>query len=172
MMRAIQLMLLIAVVVAVPASSFGAVFVSVTIAPPLLPVYVQPACPGEGYIWVPGYWAYGPDGYYWVPGTWVLAPYVGALWTPGYWGSSNSLYVWNPGYWGYGVGYTGYGYHGGYWRNGGYYYNRAVNNVNVTNVHNTYYSTVANNTTMRRVSYHGGPGGTTVQPTGQERAAP
>src|SRR5882724_4362009 len=146
MMRAIQLMLLIAVVVAVPASSFGAVFVSVTIAPPLLPVYVQPACPGEGYIWVPGYWAYGHYGYYWVPGTWVLAPFVGALWTPGYWGWGDGVYLWREGYWGpqvgfygginYGFGYVGFGYAGGYWNHGTFFYNTTVNNVNRTIVHN------------------------------------
>ena len=64
--------------------------VSVSIAPPELPVYEQPICPGDGYIWTPGYWAYDPaDGYYWVPGTWVEAPEVGFLWTPGYWGWGN-----------------------------------------------------------------------------------
>ena len=52
----------------VPASSFAGVFVSVTIAPPVLPVYTQPPCPGDGYIGRPGYWAYGGEGYYWVPG--------------------------------------------------------------------------------------------------------
>ena len=64
-----------------------AVGISVRIAPPELPVYEQPLCPGEGYIWTPGYWAWDPDDgdYYWVPGTWVLAPEVGFLWTPGYW---------------------------------------------------------------------------------------
>ena len=29
---------------------------------PRSPVYVQPACPVEGYLWTPGYWAYGDDG--------------------------------------------------------------------------------------------------------------
>ena len=43
--------------------------VSIRIGPPVLPVYEQPFCPGPGYIWTPGYWAYGPDGYFWVPGT-------------------------------------------------------------------------------------------------------
>jgi hypothetical protein len=62
---------------ALPTASSAGVFVSITVAPPLLPVYVQPICPGEGYIWTPGYWAYGDNGYYWVPGTWVLAPRVG-----------------------------------------------------------------------------------------------
>jgi WXXGXW repeat (2 copies) len=70
-----------------PASAQVAVGISVSFAPPELPVYAQPICPGEGYIWTPGYWAWDPDeeDYYWVPGTWVLAPEVGFLWTPGYW---------------------------------------------------------------------------------------
>jgi hypothetical protein len=54
-------------------------------APPPLPEYDQPPCPGDDYIWTPGYWNYASDGYYWVPGAWVSAPYQGALWTPGYW---------------------------------------------------------------------------------------
>src|SRR6516225_10107372 len=70
-----------------------AVGVSVRIAPPALPVYEQPLCPGEGYIWTPGYWAYGDDGYYWVPGVWVSPPRVGLLWTPGYWGWNEGVYV-------------------------------------------------------------------------------
>ena len=50
----------------VPTTAHAAVFVSVGIAPPPIPVYAQPVAPGDGYIWTPGYWAYGPDGYYWV----------------------------------------------------------------------------------------------------------
>jgi hypothetical protein len=81
-------------------SEAAAQLVSITIAPPVLPVYVQPAIPGPGYIWTPGYWAYGDAGYYWVPGTWVLPPAVGVLWTPGYWGWHDGIYGWNAGYWG------------------------------------------------------------------------
>jgi len=167
-----------AVLSVVSAVSSAATFVSVAIAPPLLPVYVQPAIPAPGYIWTPGYWAYGPDGYYWVPGTWVLPPAVGVLWTPGYWGWRSGLYVWNAGYWGprvgfyggvnYGFGYTGVGYVGGYWNNGAFYYNRAVNNVNVTNIHNTY-NTAVTNTTINRVSYNGGARGVRAEPTAVER---
>src|SRR4051812_14202046 len=65
--RVLRYLALAILILAIPASSFAGVFVSVTVAPPVLPVYVQPACPGDGYIWTPGYWAYGPDGYYWVP---------------------------------------------------------------------------------------------------------
>src|SRR5215475_13963501 len=157
-----------------------AIGVSVRIGPPLLPVYEQPICPGEGYIWIPGYWAYSDgDGYYWIPGTWALPPEEGLLWTPGYWGWQDSGYVWYAGYWGptvgfyggidYGFGYSGVGFYGGYWRGGTYYYNRSVTNVNETIIHNTYNTTVVNNnTTVNRVSFNGGSGGTTARPTSAE----
>jgi len=154
----------------------------VRIGPPALPVYEQPACPGDGYIWTPGYWAWGPDGYYWVPGTWVIAPRVGFLWTPGYWGWGSGVYVWHAGYWGphigfygginYGFGYVGTGYVGGEWRGGAFVYNRAVTNVNVTVVHNTYTRTVVNNNvTVNHVSYNGGAGGIAARPSPAEEAA-
>ena len=70
-----------------------------TEAPPPLPDYDQPADPGDGYIWTPGYWAWGAGGYYWVPGAWVEPPYVGGLWTPGYWGFYGGRYLFYPGHW-------------------------------------------------------------------------
>ena len=39
--------------------------------------------PGSGYLWTPGYWAYGPEGYFWVPGTWVQPPDRRAAVDPG-----------------------------------------------------------------------------------------
>ncbi|MGD0469772.1 MAG: YXWGXW repeat-containing protein [Terriglobales bacterium] len=151
--------------------------ISVRIAPPALPVYAQPICPGPGYLWTPGYWAWSDDGgYYWVPGTWVVAP-VGMLWTPGYWGFAGGLYGWHPGYWGphvgfygginYGFGYGGIGFAGGEWRGGAFFYNRAVLNVNVTNVTNVYSRTVIVNNT--HVAFNG-PGGIEARPTRQEEA--
>jgi hypothetical protein len=59
------------------------VSITVRTAPPELPVYSQPYCPGDGYLWIPGYWAYDVDGYYWVPGAWVLPPEYGLYWTTG-----------------------------------------------------------------------------------------
>ena len=181
MFRPIRLMLLALLLAVIPASSYAGVFISVGFAPPVLPVYVQPPCPEPGWMWTPGYWAYGADGYYWVPGTWVPAPYVGALWTPGYWGWGSGLYVWHPGYWGphvgyyggvnYGFGYMGVGFAGGLWVGGAFRYNTAVmhvgpgiRNVYVDNtiVHNT---TIVNNT---HVAYSGGPGGINHPPTAQE----
>lgn len=176
--RLLVLFLFALVMLGAPRASSARVIVGVTVSygPPLLPYYVQPLFPGPGYIWTPGFWAWDPYyGYYWVPGTWVLAPFPGALWTPGYWGWDDGLFVWNEGYWGpvvgfygginYGYGYTGYGYQGGYWRGGSFYYNRSVNNITTTNITNVYNQTVVNNTNVTRVSYNGGPNGTTARPT-------
>jgi WXXGXW repeat (2 copies) len=159
----------------------AAVEVQANDAPPPLPEYPQPPCPVEGYLWTPGYWAWGPGGYYWVPGTWVAPPRVGLLWTPGYWGFVGGVYVFHAGYWGphvgfyggvnYGFGYGGVGFAGGRWVGGRFAYNQAVTNVNVTVVHNTYNETVINNVTVNRVSYNGGTGGTIATPTAQERMA-
>jgi YXWGXW repeat-containing protein len=144
--------------------------------PPPLPVYEQPPCPVDGYVWTPGVWRWGPDGYFWVPGTWVAPPQVGFLWTPGYWGPVGAAYVFHPGHWGshvgyygginYGHGYDGDGYHGGRWEGNHFRYNTAVTNVNVTTVHNVYRETVVNNVAVNntRVSYVGGAG-TRAQPT-------
>ncbi len=138
-LRTIRYLLLALVILAIPATSFAQFGVSITVAPPALFAYSQPICPQEGYLWTPGYWAYGPDGYFWVPGTWVEPPAVGLLWTPGYWGWGNGAYAWNEGYWGpevgfyggvnYGYGYGGFGYDGGYWRDNQFSYNTYVNNV-------------------------------------------
>src|SRR6202050_3125585 len=108
MFRSIQYILLAMVILAVPATSRAQFSASITIAPPALVVYSQPVCPQEGYLWTPGYWAYGEDvGYFWVPGTWVEPPTVGYLWTPGYWGWGDGVYAWNDGYWGSEVGFYG-----------------------------------------------------------------
>jgi hypothetical protein len=96
----IRLLLFALVMLAMPVASFAQVNISVNFAPPELPVYDQPPCPDEGYIWTPGYWAWDGDDYYWVPGTWVMAPEVGLLWTPGYWGWGGDSFVFYEGYWG------------------------------------------------------------------------
>jgi hypothetical protein len=179
--------LLIALVVALgilayAGPSFAQVGVSISVGfgPPELPVYEQPLCPGDGYIWTPGYWAWDGDDYYWVPGTWILAPEVGFLWTPPWWGWGGSAFLFHPGFWGptigfygginYGFGYFGHGYEGGRWDNGHFFYNRTVNNINVTEIHNVY-NTRVENVTVNRVSYNGGQGGINARATAAEEAA-
>ncbi|PZP41561.1 MAG: hypothetical protein DI598_18070 [Pseudopedobacter saltans] len=152
--------------------------ISVNIAPPALITYTQPECPGDGYIWIPGSWAYSPEtGYYWVPGYWTLPPDPGLYWTPGYWAFNGTSYLWNAGYWGqnvgfyggvnYGFGYFGTGYVGGMWRGNTFVYNTAVTRVNTAIVHNTYINknyTVNNS----RVSFNG-KGGIQARATATQR---
>ncbi len=166
-------------VMSAPAAAQPAIIVSVQIAPPMLPVYVQPPMPEVGYMWTPGYWAYASEGYYWVPGTWVQPPMVGVLWTPPYWGWSNGVYAFNQGYWAphvgfyggvnYGYGYGGSGYDGGRWNGSSFAYNQSANNFGSVHVQNTYQQTlIVNNHT--NVSYVGGENGIKAEPTAEERA--
>jgi len=154
--------------------------IAIEIAPPVLPVYAQPPMPEVGYIWTPGYWAYGPVGYYWVPGTWIQPPMVGVLWTPPYWGWGVGGYLFHAGYWGqhvgfyggvnYGYGYGGSGYDGGRWNGNNFAYNQSVNNFGTVHAANTYNQpvTVSNHS---NVSYTGGTGGLRAEPTAADRLA-
>jgi hypothetical protein len=175
--------LLAVAMIAAPSKSVAQVTlaVNITVEPPELPDYDQPEIPGPGYLWTPGYWAWGDAGYYWVPGTWVEPPQVGLLWTPGYWGFRDGFFVWNEGYWGphvgfygginYGFGYVGTGYLGGSWRGGVFAYNSAVNNFGGVHITNVYNQTIVNNTTIVKVSFNGGAHGVVAQPNAQELAA-
>ncbi|MEO8819699.1 MAG: hypothetical protein ABI374_02550 [Ginsengibacter sp.] len=166
--------------------SFAQVSVGISIsantAPPPLPIYTQPPCPYDGYLWTPGYWGYGDMGYYWVPGAWVRPPQIGYLWTPCYWGFAGGIYGWHPGYWGrhvgfyggvnYGYGYGGVGFGGGMWRGNAFRYNTAVMNVNTTVVRNTYVDrTVINNTTVINRTSFNGRGGIEANPRPEDEVA-
>ena len=163
----------------VPSVAFAQVGISVSIAPPELPIYDQPICPGDGYIWTPGYWAWDGE-YYWVPGTWVMAPEVGYLWTPGYWGWGGNGFIFYDGYWGptvgfygginYGFGYSGHGYDGGRWQGGHFFYNSSINHVDERSIHNVYNERV-NGNNNNRVAYNGGRGGVNERANSQEEAA-
>ncbi len=183
--RIARCLLLALVVSVIPTSSHAQIIVSVSLAPPALPVYEQPYCPQPNLMWVPGYWAYSDGDYYWVPGAWVPAPYEGALWTPYYWDWFGGRYRFHRGYWGrhvgyyggvnYGFGYGGIGFTGGEWRGHEFAYNTAVTRVNESVIHTTYSdpAIVQRNTIPNgsRVSYSGGPGGIQHTATSEERVA-
>ena len=170
------LVLALGLFVATPAKAF--VGISVGIAPPPLPICVQPACPGDGYLWTPGYWGWGDGQYYWVPGAWAYPPEIGFLWTPCWWGWGDGAYCFHSGYWGrhvgfyggiaYGNGYGGRGYDGGRWRGNHFDYNRDANNVRGIDASRTFSRGVASNGS--RVSFNG-HGGTTAVATADERRA-
>ena len=153
--------------------TFSQVSVGVTIsagfAPPEMPVYEQPPCPVDGYLWTPGYWAFADGDYYWVPGVWVDPPVVGYLWTPSYWLFVDGNYHWNRGYWGrhvgfygginYGFGYWGTGFYGGRWEGRHFRYNRAAANIGHNFMHHSYEDRSVVRENKRRTSYNGGAGG-------------
>lgn len=161
-------------------TAFAQIGISVNFGPPPIPVYEQPICPEDGYLWTPGYWAYADDGgYYWVPGTWIQPPQASYLWTPGYWGWGGNAFLFHEGYWGpqvgfygginYGYGYGGNGYEGGRWEGNRFAYNTSVNRVNTTVIHNTYNTRVVD-VSENRVSYNGGTGGVEARATSQQEA--
>src|ERR1017187_6222338 len=80
-----------AVAVAPPSFAQIAIGISVHVGPPALPVYEQPPCIGDGYIWTPGYWSFAGGLYGWHAGYW--GPHVG------FYGGIN-----------YGFGYGGVGF--------------------------------------------------------------
>ena len=152
----------------------------VNVAPPSLPSYEQPAIPAEGYLWVPGFWAWRqsvPD-YFWVPGTWVQPPQPGLLWTPPYWSQVDGSYAFHGGYWAaevgfyggidYGYGYAGDGYQGGRWENGALFYNSAVNNLGSLGIANIYDQAVTADENAVHISFNGGRRGTAARPTRQQ----
>jgi hypothetical protein len=172
--------LLFTIAVAVPIASHAQVAVGISIrtAPPPIPVYEQPPCPQEGFLWTPGFWAYGNTGYYWTPGVWVAPPRVGFLWTPGYWGFAGGLYGWHGGYWGphvgfyggvnYGFGYGGVGFFGGRWEGGAFRYNTAAWHVG-PGFHGVYEDrSFIHGGEGSRVSFNG-EGGIRANPTAEER---
>jgi hypothetical protein len=59
--RSIQTAFFAVSVLVMSSAAFGQVRISVSFGPPPLPVYEQPVCPGDGYIWTPGYWAWSDD---------------------------------------------------------------------------------------------------------------
>ncbi len=180
-MRTIRILLAF-LALAIPATLFGQIRLSISIGPPALPVYEQPICPGDGYLWTPGYWAYDDSvsDYYWVDGEWVMAPEEGFLWTPGYWAWGDGGYRFNEGYWGsevgfygginYGFGYSGDGYEGGRWDHGHFFYNRSDNNVDVARNRNVYDSHFSSHNESR-VSFNGGNGGIEARATSEQEAA-
>ena len=151
----------------------------VSVPPPPLPDYEQPALPGDGFVWTPGYWAWsvGEADYYWVPGEWVLPPQPGMLWTPGYWVWRDGAYAFVPGYWSesvgyyggvaYGYGYDGYGYYGGRWREGQFEYNSAFANIGADIGVRTFVEPAPERWRWR-TSFSGGPEGLSIPPTQEQ----
>jgi hypothetical protein len=95
-------------VLAVSTAALPQVRISASCGPPALRVYDQPARPGDGYLWTPGYWAWEGDDLLLGAGhLGSLAPEVGFLWTPPWWGWSDGAFLFHEGWWGPHVGFYG-----------------------------------------------------------------
>lgn len=70
-------------------------------APPTVKVETKPASPGEGYMWIPGYWEYRNGEYAWVDGRWERPPAEEMVWVPGQWVDTGAGYVYVSGHWDY-----------------------------------------------------------------------
>src|SRR5580698_1489960 len=77
-----------------PPDEYVTTSAAVDVAPPDLPAYSQPPCPGAGFLWTPGYWGWGGSAF---------------VFHEGYWGEHVGFY----GGVAYGFGYSGHGYDGG-----------------------------------------------------------
>jgi YXWGXW repeat-containing protein len=182
MMKLGSLVLTVFLFAALRLAAFAQEGVSINIAPPTLPTLEQPPCPADGYIWTPGYWAYGAGGYYWVPGAWVWPPQIGLLWTPPWWGFNNGAYVFHAGYWGpsvgyygginYGHGYFGHDYWGGRWEGNVFRYNTAVTRVDTNVVQKTFVdeSVLKKEPKTSRAGFNG-PNGVKAEPNAEEKEA-
>jgi hypothetical protein len=81
----------------VPAT--GSVTVATAATPPPAPREELPGPPpGEGYVWISGYWAYENGRYEWVPGHYE-APRAGYRWVPYRWVQENGRWRMDEGHW-------------------------------------------------------------------------
>ena len=72
-------------------------------APPAQKEEVKPAPPGDGLVWIPGYWTNEGGAYVWVPGRWERPAAENMVWVPPYWSHGAEGYGFVPGHWDYPV---------------------------------------------------------------------
>jgi hypothetical protein len=65
---------------------------------PAEPVYVRPAAPYNGAVWIEGEWVWRGGRYVYFNGHWAAAR-PGHVYVRGYWVQHPHGYVWHHGYW-------------------------------------------------------------------------
>jgi hypothetical protein len=71
----------------------GEVVVEQPSQPPPPQVEVRPAPPDPTFVWIGGYYDFGPHGWVWIGGHWDR-PHPGARWTRGHWERRGHGSVW------------------------------------------------------------------------------
>jgi hypothetical protein len=81
------------------APAMGQIGVVIGRQPPPLRYERRPPMPGQGYVWVDGYWGVRGGQYVWVPGRWDRPPYAGAYWSHGHYDRYNDGWRYHDGHW-------------------------------------------------------------------------
>jgi hypothetical protein len=84
---------------ALSAPAFGQIQIYIGTPPPPVRYEVVPPIPGNGYMWMAGFWEPYGHRYRWVPGRYERAPYPGAYWTPARYERDDKGWKLHKGYW-------------------------------------------------------------------------
>jgi hypothetical protein len=75
-------------------------YVIVREAPPPIIVERRPPMPGQGHIWIDGYWNWNGRQYVWEPGHWAVPPRERVIWIAPRYERHEQGYRYMPGRWG------------------------------------------------------------------------
>jgi hypothetical protein len=79
--------------------AFGQISVTIGTPPPPIRYEARPAMPGNGFVWVDGYWGIRKNRYVWMPGGWQRPPYPGAYWVKPAYNRYNKGWQMQQGHW-------------------------------------------------------------------------
>ncbi len=85
---------------AVPAA-YSQVGIYIGRRPPPMRYERRPPMPGQGYMWIDGYWGVSHNRYVWMPGRWNRPPYEGAYWNHPHYEHSRRGWQYHEGGWGH-----------------------------------------------------------------------
>jgi hypothetical protein len=74
-------------------------YVIVREAPPAIIVERRPPPPGQGHLWIDGYWVWNSRQYVWEPGHWAVPPHERAVWVAPRYERHEQGYRYMPGRW-------------------------------------------------------------------------
>jgi hypothetical protein len=82
-------------------TAYAGAHVFLQIGPPAPVAVVAPVPPlaPYGYVWQPGYYAWGGAAYRWVPGVWARTPFARAAWVSPRWMYERRGWFFARGYW-------------------------------------------------------------------------
>jgi hypothetical protein len=89
--------LLLGAVLSIPASAQLSVYVGS--APPPMRYEQRGPLPGQGYVWIDGYWTPNGHHYRWVAGRWERPPYEGAVWSHAHYDHYHQGWQLHEGHW-------------------------------------------------------------------------